>query len=238
MDKNLQNDFQEWQIAKLSAIIDRDLTLCVEPAFSCIFAAYNRFQEDERDGVDYLFDINNNDDSACVIKGGMTIEELFNLNKKCDQLDKRYYFFGHNHTTPELVGMLGVKNTIKGVSYEIAEYVIKLHDDVEEYDGLYRYYESELQPTKSFTWICEGTEGGHSCQSNKVFDDLSECHDDMMRDINGKLAWALKFNELGFDEDRNDEVYETHLDYYRMGAELQMHTGTYYYRIVVTANWK
>ena len=37
-----------------------------------LLKAYNDFQESERDGVDYIFDINNTDDLKCCIDGGMT----------------------------------------------------------------------------------------------------------------------------------------------------------------------
>ena len=44
-----------------------------------VLAAYNDFQEAERDGVDYIFDVENTDDLKCCIDGGMSAKEIAGL---------------------------------------------------------------------------------------------------------------------------------------------------------------
>lgn len=41
-----------------------------------VLNAYNRYQEDERDGADYIFDFNNPDDLKCMVSGGLTAQEI------------------------------------------------------------------------------------------------------------------------------------------------------------------
>ena len=44
-----------------------------------VLKAYNDFQESERDGVDYIFDLNNREDLKCCVEGGMTAQEICGL---------------------------------------------------------------------------------------------------------------------------------------------------------------
>ena len=44
-----------------------------------VLAAYNDYQESERDGVDYIFDIENTNDLKCCIDGGMTAKAIGGL---------------------------------------------------------------------------------------------------------------------------------------------------------------
>ena len=44
--------------------------------FNMLLLAYNRWQEDEHSGVDYIFNINNPDDLIDCIKGGLTADEI------------------------------------------------------------------------------------------------------------------------------------------------------------------
>lgn len=67
--------------------------------------AYNRYQEEERDGVDYIFSINNADDLKCCVEGGLTADEIAKIvnnviNKKCYT---PYFFFGVNHKSPKQI---------------------------------------------------------------------------------------------------------------------------------------
>lgn len=39
--------------------------------------AYNDYQELERDGVDYIFDLHNSEDVACLAKSGKSVPDLF-----------------------------------------------------------------------------------------------------------------------------------------------------------------
>ena len=66
-----------------------------------VLAAYNDFQESERDGVDYIFDIENTDDLKCCINGGMTAKDICGLHLGSQSQHLRYFYFGCNHPTAE-----------------------------------------------------------------------------------------------------------------------------------------
>jgi hypothetical protein len=66
-----------------------------------VLAAYNDFQESERDGVDYIFDIENTNDLKCCIDGGMTAKEIGGLYLGSHSQHLRYFYFGCNHPTPK-----------------------------------------------------------------------------------------------------------------------------------------
>lgn len=66
-----------------------------------VLAAYNDYQESERNGVDYIFDIENTDDLKCCIDGGMTAKEIGGLYLGSHSRHLRYFYFGCNHPTAE-----------------------------------------------------------------------------------------------------------------------------------------
>lgn len=66
-----------------------------------VLAAYNDYQESERDGVDYIFDIENTNDLKCCIDGGMTAKEIGGLYLGSHSQHLRYFYFGCNHPTPK-----------------------------------------------------------------------------------------------------------------------------------------
>lgn len=78
-----------------------------------VLNAYNRYQEDERDGVDYIFDINNGDDIKWCIDGGITAREISWVLNESEKTAKRtpYFMFGHNRKQPEMIETWeGLKN--------------------------------------------------------------------------------------------------------------------------------
>ena len=66
-----------------------------------VLAAYNDFQEAERDGVDYIFDVENTDDLKCCIDGGMSAKEIAGLYLGSQSQHLRYFYFGCNYPTPK-----------------------------------------------------------------------------------------------------------------------------------------
>ena len=66
-----------------------------------LLKAYNDFQESERDGVDYIFNINNTDDLKCCIDGGMTAKEIGGLWLGSQSKHLQYFYFGCNHPKAE-----------------------------------------------------------------------------------------------------------------------------------------
>lgn len=68
---------------------------------------YNTYQEEERDGVDYIFDFHNKEDLCTCIKGGLTAEELAELvimfkNDNSEDYTTNF-LFGCNHESPYLL---------------------------------------------------------------------------------------------------------------------------------------
>lgn len=84
-----------------------------------VLCAYNKWQEDERDGVDYIFNLYNNDELRSCVEGGLNANQIAYLSNEVSKHNKTIYFlFGINHQEPaqfnnndeliqQLVGHLG-----------------------------------------------------------------------------------------------------------------------------------
>jgi hypothetical protein len=93
---------------------------------SIILEAYNAFQEDERDGVDYIFDINNASDVACCMRGGLTSMELtFILIGMTINNNSGYFFFGQNYDTPYILTLDNVNEIIVNQMESYLPYVMR-----------------------------------------------------------------------------------------------------------------
>ena len=66
-----------------------------------VLDAYNTYQKEERDGVDYIFDINNPDDLQCCIAGGMTAKEVAWLYEQSQINTTPLFYFGVNYQHPQ-----------------------------------------------------------------------------------------------------------------------------------------
>lgn len=100
-----------------------------------IINVYNRYQEDEKEGVDYLFNIDNKEDVIVCLKGGMTLDELVKLHKQKDNSSK-WFLFGQNHPNPLIVGNYALERYLLSCANEIAKCIIA-YPWVEEYRALY-----------------------------------------------------------------------------------------------------
>ena len=58
-----------------------------------VLKAYNGYCENERDGIDYLFDINNCDDLKCVIDGGFNAGNIARIYNYFVSFKETPYFF-------------------------------------------------------------------------------------------------------------------------------------------------
>ena len=70
--------------------------------FPTILAAYNIYKEDTHDGVDYIFNITDNNDVICCLKCGDTttmaeLAEIFN-KENCTP----FFMFGQNYDKPKV----------------------------------------------------------------------------------------------------------------------------------------
>lgn len=69
-----------------------------------VLKAYNRYQEDERDGVDCLFNIFDKEDVKCCFDGGLSVSEF--VSAYFDRETRHftsYFFFGVNHPKPSFI---------------------------------------------------------------------------------------------------------------------------------------
>ena len=106
---------------------------------SLVLGAYNRYQEDEKDGANYLFDINNGNDLKCCIDGGMKAEEISWLYKECNKSAEStpYFMFGANHEKAETIETWdALKAYLTNFLSSIILYMIT-YQDVDGYKQLY-----------------------------------------------------------------------------------------------------
>lgn len=98
---------------------------------------YNRWQEDEHNGVDYIFNINNPDDLIDCIKGGLTADEIaeFVNSIKGWANSTPNFLFGCNHKLQSLFNG-DIYNLIYNNLDDIVDCIIA-YPWVEEYRAIY-----------------------------------------------------------------------------------------------------
>lgn len=99
-----------------------------------VLAAYNDFQESERDGVDYIFDLNNREDLKCCVEGGMTAQEICGLWLGSQSKHLQYFYFGCNHPQAEPI------NTWKELRMNLVAWLDELLPNVIAYPYAYQSY--------------------------------------------------------------------------------------------------
>lgn len=106
-----------------------------------LLKAYNRYQEDERDGVDYIFNINNPTDLITCIQGGLTAEEIANFHNKVKSWETPtpHFLFGCNHKEMKPMGRDNIIDAIVAVLDDIIDNIIA-YPWVEEYRAVYTHY--------------------------------------------------------------------------------------------------
>lgn len=65
--------------------------------------AYNHYQENECDGVGYLFNIEDKEDVKVCLEGGMTPKEFYALYTEYKKGKTPFFLFGVNHPKAELL---------------------------------------------------------------------------------------------------------------------------------------
>lgn len=106
-----------------------------------VLNAYNRYQEDEHDGVDYIFDIRKGEDLKCCIDGGMTAQELASINEECTRTEKNtpYFMFGQNHKQGEVIPTWAQLKRILGVSLHEVVMLMLADPYIDGYTELYKH---------------------------------------------------------------------------------------------------
>lgn len=124
-------------IKKVASCIARDAKSCSGDVFNKLFKAYNMYQEDECNGSDYIFNINNQDDLICCIKGGLGRSELQGLLNECSEKNCDYFLFGENYPTATLI--TDSRTAIASNALELATCVVT-YPYIENYKELYTMY--------------------------------------------------------------------------------------------------
>lgn len=104
--------------------------------FSHFLNAYNCYQEEERDGADYIFDIDNTNDVIVLLEDGFSIRDI-----ACDA-DIAKYRIIENHEKLKRIGVLSLFDYIKIYMRDIVTCAF-LYGQVEEYKVL---FEKEIEP--------------------------------------------------------------------------------------------
>ena len=106
-----------------------------------VLNAYNRYQEDERDGVDYIFDIRKGEDLKCCIDGGMTAHDIACINEECNRTAKStpYFMFGQNHKQAEVIPTWEQLKRVLGVSLHEVILQMLAYPYIDGYKELYNY---------------------------------------------------------------------------------------------------
>ena len=110
-----------------------------------VLNAYNRYQEEERDGVDYIFDIRKGEDLKSCIDGGMTAHEISCINEECTRTAKStpFFMFGQNHRTAEVIPTWEQLKRVLGVSLHEVILQMLAYPSVDGYKELYGYCVSD-----------------------------------------------------------------------------------------------
>lgn len=81
---------------------------------------YNAYQENERDGVDYIFDLDDAHDLRTCISGGLTAKEISGLyNESLCEGCTKFFMFGVNHSKPIILTKYELKTALLGMAEEI-----------------------------------------------------------------------------------------------------------------------
>lgn len=103
-----------------------------EEVFSELFKAYNRYVEDETDGVDYIFNIQDKNDLSSCVNAGMTAIQIFGIvNRRC-----KYFLYGQNYTNPHPLTFSEVEGIVRNNIDEVIRCILA-YPYVEEYRKVY-----------------------------------------------------------------------------------------------------
>lgn len=114
-------------VAEIKNAVANDLMSMKEEGalLKLMLNAYNTYQEDERDGVDYVFDLTNQDDLKCVVDGGMTAKEIGELYMGSQVNHSQYFLCGCNYSkVVPIANWEMLRGIIMGFLDEVIEKVV------------------------------------------------------------------------------------------------------------------
>lgn len=136
----------------LKTRIKNDLNTNQPDVLGKVLDAYNRYQEDERDGVDYIFDLTNQADLKCLVDGGLCATEImWAMNKTNKENITTLFHYGCNYPTLHAIGTIqDLKRNLIAWLDEFLPYVIMYVTRCTEYQNLYEHYVTEYLERKEF----------------------------------------------------------------------------------------
>lgn len=146
---NTMNTELKSLIRRIAACIERDTNASDNVLLDELLTAYNTYQEEERESVDYIFNINNPNDIIACIKGGLSRNELQGLLNECSEKNCDMFLFGVNHPTAEL--MTNIRSQIKGHALEIATLIVY---NPQSYQKLYDRYVADAMADECSARYC------------------------------------------------------------------------------------
>ena len=128
-NKNMKTSLGIMAVALKNKI---ELNANKEGVFNELFKAYNRYVEDETDGGDYIFNIEDKNDLSTCVNAGMTAVQIFGIvNGNC-----KYFLYGQNHTTPYPLTFSEVEGIVRNNIDEVIRCILA-YPYVEEYRKVY-----------------------------------------------------------------------------------------------------
>lgn len=101
-----------------------------------LLASYNFYQEEERDGRDYIFDIENKKD---VMGTDLTMREINDIYNEYKENKTKYFIFDE-HVGVKLYDYDELKSQIVSYLDEIIEHIFCYHDSCESHKKLFDRY--------------------------------------------------------------------------------------------------
>ena len=106
-----------------------------------LVGVWNGYQESERDGVDYMFNINNTDDLKTCVDGGMSAKDIHALWSGVMGDKTPYYFFGCNYPNAvQIVSMQELESHMFVCLEELVTFVITYPYYNDSTKKFYTYY--------------------------------------------------------------------------------------------------
>lgn len=141
MDKKLIENIVE----NIKPVIAKDIKTD-DKALNMVLAAYNRFQDDERNGVDHIFNIDDKDDLQYLVNNrDLSAHDIWKLVNNMDAKDYLPYFhLGENYPEPHFIGKLNdLQNNMIAWLDELLPFVLLYVTRYEEYQDIYEKYITE-----------------------------------------------------------------------------------------------
>lgn len=124
---NIKHDLGLYPIRKCEKLVE------------LLLSVYNTYQDDERDGVDYIFAIDNPEDLERCVKGGLSAKEIARIyNGAQSGCVTKWFYFGQNYESAQSIASYSclIKNLI-GWLDEILPYVLAYPYRSQSYQDLY-----------------------------------------------------------------------------------------------------